>query len=330
MKAAFIEAPGPPENLVYGDFADPTLGPGQCLVRVEAAAVNPIDTYIRSGAVAMPVPWPFIPGCDFAGEVVALGPGVTRVKVGDPVWGSNQGLLGRQGSLAEWVAVDEGWVYRRPDGVSSESAAALALVGITAHLGLFSHAALQSGETVFVRGGSGGVGSMVVQMARLTGARVVTTAGSEEKAELCRSYGADAVILYREEDLASKLAELVPGGVDLWWETLREPDFDLVVGALARRGRMVLMAGRTARPPFPVGPFYVKGCSLHGFAMFNATADEQAACAADINNWLLTGGLRAPIDRILPLEQAAEAHRLQESSTLGATGDLKGKIVLRP
>jgi NADPH2:quinone reductase len=171
---------------------------------------------------------------------------------------------------------------------------------------------------------------MVVQMARLTGARVITTAGSEEKAGLCRAHGADVVILYREEDLASKLAEVAPDGVSLWWETLREPDFDLVVGALARRGRMVLMAGRTARPPFPVGPFYVRDCSLHGFAMFNATADEQATCGSDINKWLVNGQLRPPIDRILSLEQSAEAHRLQESSTVGATGELKGKIVVRP
>ena len=120
------------------------------------------------------------------------------------------------------------------------------------------------------------------------------------------------------------------GGVNVWWETLREPDFDRTVKLLAPRGRMILMAGREARPVFPVGPFYVKGCSLHGFAMFNATAEEQRAAVEAINRWLVEGKLKANIDRILPLSEAAAAHRLQEESTLRKSGALSGKIVLRP
>src|SRR5206468_254744 len=121
-----------------------------------------------------------------------------------------------------------------------------------------------------------------------------------------------------------------PEGVEVWWETLREPDFDRTIPLLAMRGRMIVMAGREARPTFPVGPFYVKDCSLHGFAMFNATAEEQAAAANDINRWMAEGKLKARIDRVLPLSKTAEAHRLQEESTIQKSGALGGKIVLRP
>jgi NADPH2:quinone reductase len=214
--------------------------------------------------------------------------------------------------------------------VSDEEAAAIALVGITAHLGLVRNAALRPGETLFVNGGSGGVGSVLIQMARMLGARVAASAGSPEKLEACRRLGAELAVNYRSQDVVAMLKEWAPGGVNVWWESTREPDFDRLVAALAPRGRMILMAGREARPAFPVGPFYVKGCSLHGFAMFAATPEEQSACALDINRWLSEGRLHPRIDRVLPLEQAAAAHRLQEENTLHKAGTLSGKIVLRP
>jgi NADPH2:quinone reductase len=330
MKAAYIKHTGPPENIVVGELPDPRASGNHVLVRVEAVDVNPIDTYVRSGMVAMPLPIPYIIGCDLAGTVEAVGPQVTRFKPGDRVWGSNQGLLGRQGTFAELAAVEESWLYPTPECVSSETAAALALVGITAHLGVVRDAKLRAGEILFVNGGSGGVGSSVVQMAKAIGARVITTAGSPEKAALCREFGADDVIDYKQEDVAARIKEIAPQGINVWWETLREPDFDRAVSVLAPRGRMVIMAGREARPPFPVGPFYVKGCSLYGFAMFNASADEQRAAANDINAWLTAGKLKANIDRVLPLGEAAAAHRLQEENTIGKAGTLSGKIVLKP
>jgi NADPH:quinone reductase len=122
----------------------------------------------------------------------------------------------------------------------------------------------------------------------------------------------------------------VPGGVNVWWETTREPDFETAIGALAFRGRMVLMAGREARPAFPVGPFYTRDCSLHGFVMFMAPPDEQRAAAKDINRWLSEGKLKPKIDRVLPLSEAATAHRVQEENTIGEKGTLSGKIVLKP
>jgi len=191
-------------------------------------------------------------------------------------------------------------------------------------------AKLKSGETLFVNGGTGGVGSMVVQMSKAIGARVITTAGSDEKVAECRALGAVAAINYKTEDVPARVKELAPDGINVWWETLREPDFDSTVPLLAARGRMILMAGRDARPPFPVGPFYVKGCHLMGFAMFNATADEQRVAAEDINRWLVEGKIKPRIDRIMPLDQAAAAHRLQEENTVGKAGTLAGKIVIKP
>src|SRR5438132_1805063 len=234
MKAAFLEQTGGPEVIQYGDLPRPTPQQGEVLVRVAAIAVNPIDTYIRSGAVKMPLPKPFIPGCDLAGRVEAAGPGVKRYKPGDRVWGSNQGLLGRQGTFAEYASVHEDWLYPTPSNVDDKTAAAVALVSITAHVGLFFRARLQPGETVFVNGGTGGVGSMVVQMTKAVGAKVITTVGSPEKAALCKSWGADCVINYKTDDVLAKVQEFTKSqGVNVWYETQRESDFLRTVPLMA-------------------------------------------------------------------------------------------------
>ncbi len=330
MLAAFIEETGPPEVIRYGRLPDPQAGPGQVLVRVKAVAVNPVDTYIRGGANFWELPFPFVIGCDLAGVVEAVGEGVSRFSVGDRVWATNQGLLGRQGTFAELAVVDECWLYELPDGVDFDTGAACALVGVTAHLGLFREAGLPAGERLFVQGGSGGVGSMVVQMAKAAGAEVMASAGSPAKAEICRELGADNVVNYRTESIAESVRQWAPEGVHVFWETQREPDFDLAVEVMAERGRMILMAGRDARPEFPVGPFYVKECSLHGFVMFKATPEEMRRCAEDMNRWFVEGKLRPRIDRVMPLSEAAEAHRLQEAATVEKTAELAGKIVLHP
>lgn len=328
MKAAFIATTGPPDAIQFGEVPEPQMGPKQVLIRVEASCVNPIDTYVRGGVVAMELPTPYFPGCDAAGVVEAVGADVKRCSVGDRVWTTNQGLLGRQGTFAELIAVDDPWVYALPDTVSFEDAAACALVGVTAHLGLFREARLEPGESVLVIGGSGGVGSIVVQMAAASGARVIATAGSDEKAELVRSFGAEEVILYKTQSIAEQVKRFDPQGVNVLWETRREPDFTSAVDLLAERGRMVLMAGRDAQPPFPVGPFYVKECSLHGFVMFKATAIEMRTAAEELTRMLVAGKIRANIGARFPLEQAAQAHRLQEAATLGDSDQLCGKIVL--
>ena len=171
MKAAYITETGSPDVIQYGEVETPSPTGHEVLVKVGAVSLNPIDTYIRNGANFWELPQPFVVGCDVAGTIEAVGPEVTRFKVGDRVWGSNQGLLGRQGTFAEYCSIEEDWLYPSPEGVADETLAACALVGITAHLGLFQNARLQPGETLFVNGGSGGVGSMVIQMAKASEAR---------------------------------------------------------------------------------------------------------------------------------------------------------------
>lgn len=330
MKAAYINQTGTHNVIIYGDLPTPKPTRRQCLIKVAAVDVNPIDVYVRSGAIPVKLAFPFILGRDVAGTVVEIGASVKDFKVGDRVWATSQGADGRPGTFAEFIAVDHRWLHPIPEGVSDDDAVALSLVGITAQLGLVRSANLKAGEVLFVNGGSGGVGSCVVQMAKILGARVITTAGTDEKVAACRDLGADLAINYKTQDVIAAIKGFAPDGVNVWWETLREPNFDRTIALLAMRGRMIIMAGRDAHPPFPVGPFYVKDCSLHGFAMFNASAREQRAAANAINRWLAEGKLRARIDRVLPLAQAAEAHRLQEESTIQKTGALAGKIVLKP
>ncbi len=331
MKAAYIETTGAPDVIRYGDLPDPTLGPGEVLVKVGAAALNPIDTYIRGGIVQMPLPKPFIVGCDLAGTVAAVGSGAPRFRIGDRVWGSNQGLLGRQGTFAELAAVREEWLYPTPTSVTDQQAAAAALTGITAHLGLFRCAGLKAGELAYVSGGTGGVGSLVVQMAKAVGAKVATTVGSAAKAAEAKKLGADLVIDYKTDDLKAKLTEFTGGkGLHVWYETQREQDFTLMLPLMAKRGRIVVMAGRQAQPVFPVGQFYPKDLALFGFAMFNATPEEQRRCADDVNRWLAEKKLRPLIGKTFPVSAAADAHRFQESNTGQKAGTLAGKIVLVP
>lgn len=331
MKAAYIETTGGPEVIRYGDLPTPEPQAGEVRVKVAAASLNPVDTYIRAGLVAMPLPKPFIPGCDLAGTVDAIGPGVTRFKVGDRVWGSNQGLLGRQGTFAEYCCASEGLVYPLPNGVSENDAAALAIVGITAHLGLFGRTQLKAGETVFVNGGTGGVGACVVQMAKAVGVKVITTVGSTAKAQTAKELGADTVLNYKTDDVLAGVKDATGGrGADVFFETLPPTDFDHTIEMMAPRGRIVVMAGRQARPAFPNGPFYVKGLSLFGFVMFSMTPSEQQACANDMNTWMASGALRAVIGKTFPLSETAAAHQLQEENTLGKQGTLTGKIVVVP
>ncbi|MBI3408406.1 MAG: NADPH:quinone reductase [Planctomycetes bacterium] len=331
MKAAYLETTGPAEVIQFGNLPQPTPKAGEILVRVGAAALNPIDTYIRSGLVSMPLPKPFIPGCDLAGTVAEVGPGVKSFRPGDRVWGSNQGLLGRQGTFAEFACVGEEWIYPTPDNVKDQEAAASALVGITAHLGLFRCAHLKAGEIAFVNGGTGGVGAMVVQMAKAVGARVITTVGSPEKADQCRRWGADLVLNYKTDDISARIKDYTKGqGVNVWYETQREPDFFKTMDLLAWRGRMIVMAGRQAQPLFPVGAFYTKDLSLFGFAMFKATPVEQRECANDINRWQSEKKLHVQIGRTFPLAEAAAAHRFLEENTLHKAGTLSGKVVVLP
>ena len=171
---------------------------------------------------------------------------------------------------------------------------------------------------------------MVVQMTRAVGALAITTVGLAEKAAKAQRF-AELVLNYKTDDVAAGIRDFTKGqGVHVWFETQREPELEKIVELVRPRGRIVLIAGRQARPAFPVGPFYVKDLSLFGFAMFNASSEEQRHCAEDINRWLQEKKLQAEIGRTFPLSEAAAAHRLQEENTLQKAGTLTGKIVVVP
>jgi NADPH2:quinone reductase len=328
MRAAYIESQGDASAIKIGEVPTPEPGPGEVLVRVGAASINPIDLYLRSGKVAMPMSFPYVVGTDVAGTVEAVGPGASRFRPGDRVWGSNQGILGRQGSASEYVCSDERLLYSTLPKLSDAEAASMALVGITAHLGLFDRGHLKPHEAVYVSGGGGGVGSMVIQMAKATGARVATTAGHEQTLELCRSLGADLVLNYKTDDVPARLREWSGEGIDVWFETQREPDLMTIVPLLKKRGRAILIAGRDATPSFPLGAFYPRNCSILGFAMFNYEPDEQLNCAEDMARWITQERLRPIVGRTFPLEQAAEAQQFLEDNTIGGAGTLVGKVVI--
>jgi len=169
---------------------------------------------------------------------------------------------------------------------------------------------------------------MVVQMAKAVGARVATSAGSPERVELCRKLGADLALNYKSDDIPARLREFAPEGVDVWYETQREPNLEVSIPLLRKFGRMILMAGRAAKPVLPVGAFYPRNCALLGFAMFNATPAEQEVGAADIIRWLEEGVLKPLVGRTFPLDAAVEAEKFLEANTVGGAGTLTGKVVL--
>jgi len=328
MRAAFIQQTGSTDVIEIGELPRPKAGPGQVLVKVGATSINPIDLYLRSGLIPMPMAFPYVIGCDLAGTVEEVEPGASHLREGDRVWGSNQGLLGRPGVTAEYAAVDEHWLYPSPENVTDQDLASVALVGITAHLGLFRTGKLALGESVYVPGGSGGVGSMVVQMAKAAGARVATSAGSPERVQLCQSLGADLVLNYKTDPIPERLREFAPEGINVWYETQREPNLEVAVPLLHRSGRMILMAGRSATPTLPLGSFYTRDCSLLGFAMFNASPNEQRQAAEEINRWLHEGLLKPLIGKVFPLDQAREAQAFLERNTIEKAGTLTGKVVI--
>jgi NADPH2:quinone reductase len=172
------------------------------------------------------------------------------------------------------------------------------------------------------------VGSVVIQLAKAAGARIATSAGSDERAVLCRKLGADLALNYKTDDIPAKLREFAEEGVDIWYETQREPNLEVSIPLLRRRGRMILMAGRAAKPILPLGSFYPRNCSIHGFAMFNGTPEEQRRCADDINRWVTEGKLRAHVGRVFPLAEAAAAEKFLEDNTVGRAGTLSGKVII--
>lgn len=325
MNAAFIERCGPPENIRYGRLPVPEPGPTDVLIRVEAVAVNPVDTFVRSGAYPTRLSFPFVVGRDAVGTVVSTDTDATGFEPGQRVWCNSLGHDGRQGAAAQYAVVPSERLYPAPDNATDPRGLVAVLhPAATAQLALHTHAGLTAGETVFITGGAGHVGAAATVIAVRAGARVVVSASARDL-DHCRSLGAQTALDYRDGDFSEKLHEALPDGADVQLDTSGTQDMVLATDVMAERGRILLMSGMQARPRLPVGPVYLKGGRLLGFAISNATVAELAEAAERINQ-LFTGGLlSARSVKTLPLERTGHSHALMEGG--GARGI---RLVLHP
>jgi NADPH:quinone reductase len=320
MKAIRVHEFGGPEVLRFEDVAEPSPGAGQVLVRVRAAGVNPVDTYIRSGAHAVRPALPFTPGLDAAGEVVAVGEGVTRFGVGRRVY--TAGTL--TGAYAEFMLCEESQCHPLPEHVTFAQGAGVNTPYATAYRALFHRAKAQPGETVFVHGASGGVGTAAVQLARAAGLRVVGTGGTEEGRRLALEQGAHHVLDHRAPDYLGRLTELTGGrGVDVILEMLANVNLNQDLEVLAKGGRVVVVGSRGA---VEINPrlAMTRDAAILGMTLFNASSQELASIHAALAAGLEARTLRPVVGRELPLSEAARAH--EEVLKPGAYG----KIVLLP
>jgi NADPH2:quinone reductase len=311
MRAIQINRTGGPEVLELKDLPSPKPGPGQALIRIEASGVNFIDIYFREGRYPSPVP--FIPGQEAAGIVEALGPEVpgqlNLFKVGDRVaW------CGVPGTYAEYALAPTARLVRVPDGVTSQQAAASLLQGMTAHYLAFSTYAIQPGDRVLVHAGAGGVGLLLIQIAKRLGARVFTTVSTDEKAALAREAGADEVILYTREDFTTRVKELTQGkGLPVVYDSVGKTTFEGSLACLRPRGLLALFGGSSGPvPPFDLiklstmGSLFVTRPTLKDYT---GTPEELDKRAGDIFGWIADGSLKVRVAHTYSLAEAAQAHR---------------------
>ena len=316
MKAVYIEKNGGLEVLQYGDRPKPEPGEGQALVKLAAAGVNFIDTYHRSGLYKLPLP--AVIGSEGAGTVEAVGPGVADFKPGDRVaWAMFRG------SYTEYAAVPASFLVKMPASVEFRDAAAVMLQGMTAHYLTHSTFPLKKGHTALVHAAAGGTGRLVVQMAKMLGARVIGTAGSPQKAEVARKAGVDDVILYNDQDFAVEVKRLTGGvGVDVVYDSVGQSTFAKSLDSLRPRGMMVSF-GNASGPVPAVEPLLLtqKG-SLYltrpSLASYILTREELDWRAGDLFKWLAEKKLTLLVEHVYPLADAAQAQRdLEGRKTTG-------------
>jgi NADPH2:quinone reductase len=320
MKAIRVHEFGGPEVLRLEDVEEPRPGAGQVLVRVRAVGVNPVDTYIRSGAYAVKPPLPFTPGLDAAGTVEAAGEGVTRVGAGERVYVA--GSLG--GTYAELCVCDESQVHRLPEGVSFAQGAGVNTPYATAYRALFQKARAAAGEWVLVHGASGGVGTAAVQLARAAGLYVIGTGGTDEGRRLVEEQGAHHVLDHHASGYLEEALALTGGrGVDVILEMLANVNLDKDLNVLAKGGRVAVVG---SRGPVEINPraLMTRDASVVGLTLFNVSPQERAGIHAAVVAGLENGTLRPVVGREMPLADAARAHEavLQPGA--------HGKIVLTP
>jgi len=316
MHAVVISEPGGPEVLRWTEVPDPEPGPGEVLVAVAAAGVNRADLMQRQGLYPPPPGAPPYPGLECSGTVAAVGDGVTRWQVGDEVCALLAG-----GGYAELVAVPAGQLLPVPAGTTVAAAAALPETACTVYSNVFLIAGLRAGETLLVHGGGSGIGTTAIQLARQAGARVAVTAGSAEKLEVCRDLGADITINYREQDFVEALLAATDGrGADVILDIVGAAYLARNIAALAPDGRIAnigMQHGRRAELDY--GTLMAKRGVISSTSLRARPAEQKASIVAAVieNVWpaVEAGLVRPVIDAELPMQEAAEAHRIMNEST---------------
>ena len=322
MKAVRIHTPGGPEVLTYEDVPEPRPKAGEAVVKVDAAGLNYIDVYYRSGLYKAELPMTV--GMEAGGVVTAVGPNVTEVKVGDKV-----AYTGVPGAYAQYAAVPAQRLVTLPAGVSTKQGAAAMLQGMTAHYLACSTYPLKKGDTCLVHAAAGGVGLLLCQIAKMRGARAIGTVSTEEKAKLAREAGADEVILYTKQDFEAEVKRLTSSkGVQVVYDAVGKTTFEKGLSCLAPRGMMVLYGQSSG----PIGAFDPQILSAKGSVFLTrpslfhhiATREELLARAGDVLGWIRDGKLRLRTEFEFPLKEAAEAHRALEGRKT------TGKVLLIP
>jgi NADPH2:quinone reductase len=310
MKRIQVDVPGGPENMKLVDVPKPTPGPKQALVKLAASGVNFIDVYFRIGLYKADPP--IVLGNEGAGAVEAIGPDVTEVAVGDRV-----AYAMSRGSYAEYAVGPAASLVKIPDHVDFPTAAAAMLQGMTAHYLTHSSYPLKNADTCLVHAAAGGTGGLIVQMAKMLGARVIGTVSTEEKAQIAREHGVDEIIMYTQQDFEAEARRLTGGrGVDVVYDSVGRTTFEKSLGSLKPRGTLVLFGQSSgAVPPFDPSILNTKGSlflTRPSLAHHVLTREELLWRAGDVLGWIDSGKLKLRIDHIYPLADAAEAHRALE------------------
>src|SRR4029077_21030564 len=322
MKAVRVHKYGGPEVLTMDDIPVPEPKAGEARVKIEAIGVNFIDIYQRTGLY--PIQTPFTLGSEAAGVVDAVGPGVTEVRKGDRVAYSMV-----IGAYAEFAVVPAWRLVPVPVNVDAKSAACLMLQGMTAHYLTHSTYALKKGETALVHAAAGGVGLLLIQIAKQLGANVIGTVSTEAKAQLAKELGADHVILYTQSDFLAEVKKLTDNrGVHVVYDSVGQTTFDKSLDCLKPRGYLVLLGQSSGPvPPFDPGKLAAKGSlflTRPSLAHYTLNRDELLQRSADLFNWTASGKLKLRIEKTFSMANAADAHRALEGRKT------TGKVILLP
>lgn len=329
MKAILMTAVGGSDVLIEQNIAEPNVThPTEMKVRLHAAGINPVDTKLRRNGLFYPnAELPAVLGCDGAGEVVEIGAAVTHFKIGDNVWFCHGGLGREQGNYAEYNVIDQRWASLMPKTLDYQTAAAAPLVLITAWGALFERGDLQAGQTVLIHAGAGGVGHVAIQLAKIAGARVITTVSSLEKAAFVTSLGADEVIIYNQTDVATAVKEFTAGhGADLVFDTVGAEVFKASIPCTAHFGRLVTLLDASN---LDLSEARMRNL-LIGFELMltpmlrdlHSVRDQHVALLNQCAAYIDAGKLTIHVSQVLPLADAQKAHDLIEA------GHTTGKLVL--